>query len=64
MIKTNQITPTQIEIRHNGQQVGQFRKMTPGVWVFLPNSNVVYTVAVLREISDRLSQLGIAGAQS
>lgn len=62
MIRTSQITPTQIALSHNGSPVGEFRKMTPGVWVFMPNSTMVYTASVLRQITDRLSNIGIAGA--
>ena len=64
MIRTNQITPTQLSVSHNGNHLGQFSKMTPGVWGFIPSSTTVYTASLLRDITDTISRLGVAGTVS
>ena len=62
MIKVNQVTKTHLAMRYNGRPVGEFRNMSPGGWVFIPHSSTVYSVPVLREITERLAKLVIEGA--
>ena len=61
MIRTNQISRGQISLSHNGKPVGQFLRMPLGGWSFVPNPVALYTAPVLREITERLSALGVEG---